>query len=63
MPSEVNLEPRPRRPVAFSQWHRQAQNAIKFWCLVNGRQHGPERHAALESLRKSREHDEDEYPS
>eukprot|EP00959_Pyramimonas_sp_CCMP1952_P020921 441276-Pyramimonas_sp.AAC.1 len=63
MPPEVELEPRPRHPVVFSRWHRQAQNAIKFRCLIYGRQHGPERYAALESLRKSHEHDEDEYPS
>jgi len=63
MPADVKLEPRPRHPVVFSQWYRQAENAITLWCLLYGREHGRERYAALESLRRSHEHDEDEYPA
>eukprot|EP00959_Pyramimonas_sp_CCMP1952_P347276 7273650-Pyramimonas_sp.AAC.1 len=51
MPTSCKLEPRPRHPVVFSQWVRQAENAIAVFGLVYGRMHEPERRRSLETLR------------
>eukprot|EP00959_Pyramimonas_sp_CCMP1952_P423933 8880053-Pyramimonas_sp.AAC.1 len=59
MPTSCKLEPRPRHPVVFSQWVRQADNAI----AVFGRMHEPERRRALVTLRLAYEEDDVAFPA
>ena len=43
MPAESKLEARPRHPVVFSAWKRQAENSIRVFECTYGLEHGPER--------------------
>eukprot|EP00959_Pyramimonas_sp_CCMP1952_P240192 5019242-Pyramimonas_sp.AAC.1 len=63
MPTSCKLEPRPRHPVVFSQWVRQAENAITVFGLVYGRMREPERRRALETSRLVYEEDDVAFPA
>ena len=63
MPVDAKLESRPRAPVLFDQYKRQAENMAKVFGLARGAEHVKERLNYLESPRTAREKNDASFPA